>query len=86
MSDRFQSYVSGLESPATDLLEIFPSDDSDLPHAVRALSVAQSGSVRVETVGGSVASVFVAAGAVMPVRVRRVFATGTDALGITGLI
>lgn len=85
MTDLFENHRAGLESPASLLIEVTPDDAADLPHAVRALNVAQSGAVRVETVEGSVATVYVAAGIALPVRVRRVFATGTDATGIVGM-
>lgn len=86
MADRFSSFTGGLESPASDLVPIVPSDTTDLPEAVRGINVAQSGSVRVRTVGGSLGTVYIAAGGAFPLRVQRVYATGTDAVGITGLI
>lgn len=85
-TDRFSAFSSGLDSPATEILEILPDDAAELPQAVRALNVAGAGTLRVETVAGSIGSVYLAAGGVFPLRVRRVFATGTDATGITGLI
>ncbi|TRD19819.1 spike base protein, RCAP_Rcc01079 family [Palleronia caenipelagi] len=86
MTDRFKDYSSGLESPATELIEITPDDSAVLPVCVRGLNVAQSGSVRVETVGGSLATIYVVAGGAFPVRVARVLATGTTATGIVGMI
>jgi len=41
--------------------------------------------VQVTTSGGSVASVYIAAGTAFPVRATRVWATGTTASGITAL-
>lgn len=86
MSDPYRSHMPGLESPPSDLIAITPSDDAPLSTVVRGLNVAQSGAVRVETLGGTVGTVHVGAGVAFPLRVRRVFATGTSATGIVGLV
>ncbi|MEO0771795.1 MAG: hypothetical protein AAFZ04_01305 [Pseudomonadota bacterium] len=86
MTDRFKRTVSTITGPATELHPITPDDGTNLPTAVRAIAVATSGAVRVTTVGGSDATVYVLAGAPFPVRVERVWATGTTATGIVGLI
>jgi hypothetical protein len=85
MSDRFENHTQGLESPAAYLLPVTPDDAADLAVVSRALNVAQSGLVQVTTAGGSVASVYIAAGGAFPVRATRVWATGTTATGITAL-
>jgi len=85
MSDPYASSISGLESPATHLIEVVPSDTVDLSVSSRALNVAASGSVRVTTVGGDTATVAIAAGSTMPIRVRRVWSTGTTATGIVAM-
>jgi len=86
MPDSFASFATSLQSPATEAFAIAPSDTIELVQATRALNVSQSGFVRVQTVSGSTATVFVAAGITFPIRVQRVFATGTDAQGIVGLL
>jgi hypothetical protein len=85
MSDRFENHMPGLESPAAFLLPVTPDDAADLPVTSRALNVTQSGLVQVTTSGGSVASVYIAAGTAFPVRATRVWASGTTATGITAL-
>ncbi|GAA6210053.1 hypothetical protein NBRC116601_33460 [Cognatishimia sp. WU-CL00825] len=85
MPDPFGTHSPGLESPASDIFSILPNDGVDLTTATRAINVAQSGMVRIQTVGGSTATLYVAAGIAFPVRARRVLATGTDATGIVGL-
>jgi hypothetical protein len=85
MPDPFRNHAPGLESPATGLAPVIPDDGADLPVASRALNVAQSGLVRVTTLGGQVASVYVAAGIAFPIRVTRVWQTGTTAGGIVSL-
>lgn len=86
MQDPFDGYQSGLNAPATKLFPITPNDTTDLDTFVRGICVASSGLVQVTTVDGTVATVFVAAGAPFPVRVRRIWATGTDATGIVGMV
>lgn len=85
MTDRFASYKAGLESPASELFDIVPDDATDLPVSTRALNVAQSGTVRITTVTGTTATIYVAAGIAFPVRATRIHATGTAATGIVGL-
>ena len=85
MPDAFANNATGLESPATHIFSVTPSDGSDLAHVSRALNVASSGEVRLTTVGGTTATVFVAAGTTFAVRATRVWQTGTNASGITAL-
>ncbi|HDR28350.1 spike base protein, RCAP_Rcc01079 family [Rhodovulum sp.] len=82
MTDKFNNLVGGLESPAVCLLAVEPSDTQDLAVASRGINVATSGSVRVTTIGGSTATVYVAAGGAFPLRVRRIWQSGTTASGI----
>lgn len=85
MTDAFNTYTPGLESPASHLQAITPSDTADLPTFSRALNVSTTGQVRVTTVSGTTQSVFVAAGVAFPVRARRIWATGTTATGIVAM-
>ena len=85
MTDPFQTHQQSLESPATLLEEIVPSDSADLAKPSRALNVSGAGTIRVTTTGGSTATVFVAAGIPFPVRATRIWATGTSAEGIVSL-
>lgn len=85
MTDIFKRHMNGLESPASWAYAITPDDATDLPVASRALNVAEAGFVQVTTVSGTVARIYVAAGIPFPIRVTRVWATGTTALGIVSL-
>ncbi|WP_299655446.1 hypothetical protein [uncultured Jannaschia sp.] len=85
MNDVFADFSGGLESPATYVQTITPSDEADLPRASRALNVAVDGSIRITTVSGTTGTIYVAAGITFPVRVTRVWATGTTATGISVL-
>lgn len=85
MTDVFGNFMSGLESPATRLQAVTPSDSADLPAACRALNVATTGTVQLTTVAGDTETVYVAAGIAFPVRARRIWATGTTATGIVAM-
>lgn len=85
MADAFADFRSGLESPAVRVLEVTPSDTADLTEVSRAINVADSGTVRVTTVDGTTATIFVAAGIAFPIRVTRVWSTGTTAINIVAL-
>ncbi|WP_300019923.1 hypothetical protein [uncultured Roseobacter sp.] len=82
MTDNFRDFTGGLESPATHLVETSPSDTGDLPMTSRALNVGTAGTLRVTTIGGTTATVYIAAGIPFPVRVTRIWQTGTTATGI----
>ena len=83
--DQFKHHAQSLESPATRIAEIAPSDTADLAFVTRAISVEQAGYLQVVTVAGDTGRVFVAAGVPFPIRVALVLATGTTATGIVGL-
>jgi len=83
--DQFENHSQSLESPATRLTEITPSDATELAIATRAISVAEAGFIQLVTTGGDTGRVFVAAGVPFPIRARQVLATGTTASGIVGL-
>ncbi|MCT8160783.1 hypothetical protein [Pseudoruegeria sp. SHC-113] len=83
--DKFSDLTVGLESPLTAIEEITPDDAGDLAYVTRAVNVATSGTLHVTTVDGSTATLFLAAGGAFPIRVRRVWASGTSATGIRGL-
>lgn len=85
MKDPYADFRPGLESPATRLAAVEPDDTADLVWTTRALGVAQAGMVRVTTHEGDTGDIYVAAGVPFPVRVRRVWATGTTATGIVAL-
>lgn len=85
MNDRFSSYAKGLTAPATGIAEITPSDTEDLAQVSRGLIIGGAGEVRVRMLDGSEGTVTLAAGVGIPLRVVRVFATGTTASGIVAL-
>ena len=85
MTDAFAQFNTGLESPAVRIWDVTPSDTADLSEASRAINVAQSGTVRMTTVEGTTATIFVAAGIAFPIRASRIWSTGTTATDIVAL-
>ena len=86
MSDAFASHSVGLSAPAICPEAVVPNDGQDLGHVTRAIYVGTGGNIRVLMPEG-LTTVFenLPSGAFLPIRVKRVFATGTTATGIIGL-
>ena len=85
MEDEFSGFVASLADPATRLETVVPDDTADLARATRALSCGSDGQVVVTTLGGDTGTITLNAGSVFPIRVVRVWATGTTAGDIVGL-
>jgi hypothetical protein len=86
MSDKYQDFVSGLESPAFNGTAITPSDSIDLSITARAVFVGGGGNLRVMLAGGDTVTLNgVIAGMIYPLRVKRVMSTGTSATNLVGL-
>lgn len=83
--DKYANFVKDLTSPICGGAPITPDDAAHLPIATRAINVATPGHITVTLLDGDVVTLFVAAGILMPVRVTRVWQTGTDATGIVGV-
>lgn len=87
MTDRFKGRAAGFDSPASHAFTITPNDGSDLSEVTRALYVGTGGTIAVVMHSGApVSFTSVPDGAVLPVRVARVKATGTTAAAILGLV
>lgn len=84
MSDPFQGLGATLTSPMVSLFEITPSDDDDLAKWPRVITAGVAGFVRVTTIKDDVVTIYVNQGDRWPVRVKKVWATGTDAEQILG--
>ena len=73
-------------NPADNAAAVTPNDSSDLTNTARALYVGGTGNVKVDTAAGdTVTFSSVPAGAIIPVRVKRVYSTGTTATNIVAL-
>jgi hypothetical protein len=80
MTDPFKNHSRGLSSPAENAVGITPSDLADLEVAPRALYIGQAGDLTARMIGGETVTLGnVPAGALLPIRVARVLATGTTA-------
>ncbi len=81
MYDKDYTAASGSAEAVT------PDDGTDLPRGCRALYVGGTGTVVLilDKDSASVTLVGVVAGSVLPIRVKRVFATGTTATSIVAL-
>jgi hypothetical protein len=72
--------------PAANAAAITPSNTVDLTTVTRGIYVGVSGDLKVDLVSGdTVTFVGLAAGMVHPLRVKRVYATGTSATSIVGV-
>lgn len=86
ITDFFESLTSGLNSPAIGGFDITPDNGTDLATMPRALMVGGAGDAAVICKdGSSITLPALAPGAIYPVRVARVLATGTTATDIKGL-
>ena len=85
-TDRFNVMQSGLASPAANIADVSLHDSNLLDPPCRALHVkTTSGLVKVTTVDGTTATVYIAQGQVFPIRARVVWSTGTTAIGVVAL-
>lgn len=85
MADAFANRTRTPADPAVTLFDITPDDSTDLARMTLGLNVATQGRVHVTMADGSEGTLNVAPGQVLPVRIRRVWASGTTATGIVGL-
>lgn len=86
MPDDTSLQATGLTAPARAAAAVTPADAATLDPPARGLYVGQAGDLRVRMLGGqTVTFVAVPGGSVLPLRVDRVFATGTTAASIVAL-
>lgn len=85
MVDKFRDRSSGLESPGHTAAEITPNDAVDLAITSRALYIGQPGDLRVTTAGDDTVTFAGVPAGILPMRVRRVHATGTTAGAIVAI-
>jgi len=76
---------TGLNAPASHAFDVTPHDTNDLARPARALLVGGQGDVKIDTIGGDTVTLPDVTG-IIPIRVKRVYSTGTDGtLTILGL-
>lgn len=72
--------------PIESAFDITPNNTTDLTRVTRGIYVGTSGDLKVDTADGdTVTFVGLSAGVIHPMRIRRVYATGTDADDIIGV-
>jgi hypothetical protein len=87
ISDTFQDYQPGLNSPVEGGFDVFPEDNVDLAKVTRALMITGAGDVAVTLKNGDAITLpGLTPGVIYPIRAARIAATGTTATGIKGLI
>lgn len=87
--DKWASVIfRNINQPAEDAFAITPNDATDLVNATRAIYVSgTSGDIKVTTVKGTTLVIpAVPSGDRFPIRVSRVWAAGTTATGLIGLM
>jgi len=73
-------------TPASNAVAITPNNSTDLATVTRGIYVGVSGDLKVDMFGGqTVTFKDLAAGVLHPIRVKRVYQTGTDATDIIGV-
>lgn len=86
MSDKFENRGDSVSAPATRFAAVTPSDSADLGELPKALYVGVGGALVLRGADGVVVTFTqVVGGTVLPVRARRVQATGTTASAIVAL-
>jgi hypothetical protein len=83
--DKFVNFSIDPTAPACDARAITPSDSSELDEITLGLNVATTGQVRVTTLNGTITDLTLNSGFFFPIRVSKVWTTGTTATGIRGL-
>jgi membrane protein implicated in regulation of membrane protease activity len=84
IDDDWSGVFSPIFGPATRAATVVPNDSTDLSHICSALYVGVMGDVALITFNFETVT-FVAASGLLPIRARRVLASGTTASGILAL-
>ena len=83
MADKFSSRNEGLESPPRNLKVITPVDDvTDLDDITRAITVTTAGLIYADGADSGVNVPFYAPAGQTSCRLKRIYLTGTTAVGI----
>lgn len=86
MARKFDDHQPGLTSPASDAKIVTPNDAADLPDGpCRGLYIGTAGNLKVTTLDGTAVDLPDHPAGYAPLRVKRVWATGTGALGIRAM-
>lgn len=72
-------------APADDILQVTPADGADIAAGSRALVIGTAGALKITTAAGNTVTLTGVPAGVLPVKVTRVWATGTTAANIAAL-
>jgi hypothetical protein len=86
MTSPFKNRTLALNDPKRDIISIVPDDNADLGQIAIALYIESGGDLTFVSEAGHTRSLKVADFAILPVGVRRVLATGTNATGIHAMV
>lgn len=79
----FEPFYTTLNDPTENLEEITPSDSAELNFISRAVLATTGGIITVDMAGtGTNKPIPIAAGQFLPIRIKKVYATGTSASGL----
>lgn len=84
--DDFEDFTTGLTAPARAAEAIVPNDTGEIAHFTRAVYVGTTGDLAAVTLNGDAVTFRnLPAGSFLPVRLRKILATGTTAADIIAL-
>lgn len=81
--DRHPNHQAGLDSPAEDYVAVTPDDGAELGFVTRAVHLGTAGVLRVLNRAGVERTTAILTAGWHPLRVRKIFQTGTTAGEIT---
>ena len=86
--DKFKNYPTNIDSVCDNAYPIVPNDNDDLTSATRAIFIGETGDLKIELVNSTEPVVLknVAAGSVLPMRIKKVFGTETTATNLIALL
>lgn len=82
MSDPFKTHAVGMTDPIVRAEDVLPSDTTDIAVTSRAIYVGGAGDLRVTLSEGDTVTLSAAGAGWHPIRVNRIWATGTTATSI----
>ena len=87
MADKFSDFIAGLTTPAQSAVALTPNDTADLAKPSRGLFIGVGGTVVATLLDDAAAVTFpnLPNGSVLPIRAKRVWASGTTATNILSL-
>ena len=85
MADLFSNNADTVFSPARKMVAVTPNDSADLADIPKALLIGVGGTLTITAADDTSSVALTVSAGVLPVRAKRVFATGTTATGIVAL-